>query len=67
MAATDTSAIDMNVGLQYYPDEQMFREQLSAFENMTLNPSLDLIHEAWKNNEYTIIERESGKLANACR
>lgn len=64
-AEVDQSAIAYNTGMAYYGDDQVFRSQIYGFEVMTLDPTVESLHMAWKNNDAKLIERLAAKLKGA--
>lgn len=61
----DQSAIVYNTGKAYYGDDQMFRDQIASFELMTLDPSIESIHMAWKNKDLKEVARQASRLKGA--
>ena len=58
----DQSALHLQTGIGYYGDEQLYVSQLSTFDTLTLNPSVDRIHQAWKSRDLKTLEKEAGKV-----
>jgi hypothetical protein len=64
-AEVDQSAIAYNTGLAYYGDDQVFRNQIYGFEVMTLDPTAEALHMAWKTKNMPEIARLGTKLRAA--
>ena len=61
----DGHSIDYNLGLSYYGDVELYKQQLLSFETLTLESAVQALQDAWREGDMKTMEKESRRLRGA--
>jgi hypothetical protein len=66
MESQGDQSINYKVGMAYYGDETLYKNMVSSFDAMSLDPGTQAIHNGWKLKDWEACHKEAKKLKGAC-